>query len=139
MRHTRHRHNADHLSTRGAGPYRSRNGIFFGVCRGLADYFDFSVTGMRLVFVFASLFTGVWPMIAGYALAALLMRIEPALPLDNDAETEFYNSYSASREMALLRLKRTYDRLERRIQRIESTVTTRGYDWEQRLNNGDAP
>ncbi len=120
------------------GPYRSRNGVFFGVCRGLAEYFDFSVTGLRVIFILATLFTGLWPVIAGYALAALLMRVEPALPLDNDAETEFFNSYSTSREMALLRLKRSFENLDRRIQRIEATVTTRDYQWEQRLNDTDA-
>ena len=114
-------------------PYRSRRGMFFGVCRGLAEHFDLSVTGVRLAFVFAALFTGIWPMIAGYFLAMLLMRVEPVLPLDNEADEEFYNSYAASREMALLRLKRTFDHLDRRIQRIESVVTARGYDWEQRL------
>ncbi|HDP34365.1 MAG TPA: PspC domain-containing protein [Candidatus Hydrogenedentes bacterium] len=118
------------------GPYRSRRGMFLGVCRGLADYFDFSVTGVRLAFVFIALFTGVWPMVGGYLLAALLMRVEPVLPLDNDADAEFYNSYTASREMALLRVKRAHDQLERRIQRIESVVTARGYDWEKRLNGG---
>lgn len=121
-------------NTYGGGPYRSRNRIFFGVCRGLAEHFDFSVTGMRLLFVVLALFTGVWPMLAGYLLAALLMRVEPILPLSNDTDAEFYNSYAASRHMALLRLKRTYDHLEHRIQRLETLVTSRDYDWEQRLN-----
>jgi len=137
MHHHRRRQEYPHhgLMTR-PGPYRSRRGMFLGVCRGLADYFDFSVTGVRLAFVFIALFTGVWPMVGGYLLAALLMRVEPVLPLDNDADAEFYNSYTASREMALLRVKRAHDQLERRIQRIESVVTARGYDWEKRLNGG---
>lgn len=118
----------------GSGPYRSRNGIFFGVCRGLAEHFGFSVMGTRLLFIVLALFTGVWPMLAGYLLAALLMRAEPILPLDSDIDAEFYESYTASRHMALLRLKRTYDHLEQRIQRLENTVTSRDYDWEQRLN-----
>lgn len=118
----------------GSGPYRSRNGIFFGVCRGLAEHFDFSVSGTRLFFVILALCTGIWPMLAGYLLAALLMRVEPILPLSSDIDAEFYESYATSRSMALLRLKRTYDHLELRIQRIENTVTSRDYDWEQRLN-----
>jgi phage shock protein C len=36
--------------------------------------------------------------------------------------------------MALHRLKRTYDNLDRRIQRMESIVTSREYDWDRRLN-----
>lgn len=118
----------------GSGPYRSRNGIFFGVCRGLAEHFDFSVAGTRLLFIVVAVFTGFWPMLAGYLLAALLMKVEPMLPLSSEADAEFYESYVASRHMALLRLKRTYDHLEHRIQRLENTVTSRDYSWEQRLN-----
>jgi phage shock protein C len=115
-------------------PYRSRRGVFLGVCRGLAQHFDFSVTGMRLLFIVATPLTGFWPMLAGYLLAALLMRVEPMVPLNSEEDAEFYNSYTASRQMALLRLKRTYDHLERRIQRLESAVTSRDFDWDRRLN-----
>jgi len=117
----------------GMGPYRSRNGIFFGVCRGLAQHFDLSVTGTRLLVIVLAVFTGVWPMVAGYLLAPLLMRVEPILPLSSDIDAEFYNSYAASRTMALRRLKSTYDHLEGRIRRLENLVTSRKYDWEQRL------
>lgn len=138
MHHYRHnRHETPPVPPTQSRPYRSRHGMFFGVCRGLAQYFDLSVTGVRLAFIFAAVFTGVWPMLAGYFLAVLLMRVEPVLPLSDDADAEFYNSYAASREMALLRLKRTYDHLDRRIQRIESAVTARGYDWEARLKKTD--
>jgi len=41
-----------------------------------------------------------------------------------------------SRGTALRRLKKTFDDLQRRIQRIETIVTSREYDWEQRLRNG---
>ncbi|MBI3301825.1 MAG: hypothetical protein HYZ72_07070 [Deltaproteobacteria bacterium] len=73
-------------------------------------------------------------MVVLYFLAALLMKPEPVLPLETEGEQEFYNSYASSRRMALHRLKRTYDTLDRRIQRIESIVTSREYDWERRLN-----
>jgi phage shock protein C len=36
--------------------------------------------------------------------------------------------------MAIRRLKRTFDNLDRRIRRIEDIVTARDYEWEQRLN-----
>ena len=64
----------------------------------------------------------------------MVMKIEPVLPLESEEDEEFYHSYSGSRSMALQRLKRTYQALDRRIQRIESTVTTRDFDWEERLN-----
>ncbi len=38
--------------------------------------------------------------------------------------------------MAIQRIKRVYDSLDRRIQRMEAIVTARDYDWDRRLNEG---
>lgn len=118
-----------------SGPYRSRNGMFFGVCRGFADYFDFSVAWMRIICVAAFIFTGFYPVAIAYIVAALVMKPEPVLPLENDGDREFYNSYTTSRPMALSRLKSTFESLDKRIQRMENIVTAREYDWDQRLRN----
>ena len=119
------------------GPYRSRSGMFFGVCRGLAEYFDLSVTGIRLLVVILTLFTWVWPMVGGYLLAAVLMKPAPVVPLRSTDEAEFYNSYTNSRSMALARLKRTFDRLDHRLQRLESIVTDREYQWDRRFRDSE--
>ncbi len=122
-----HDHNVKRL-------YRSRSGMIFGVCRGMAEYLDFSVGGLRLIAIFLSLFTGIWPLVGAYIIAALIMKPEPVIPFREDTDQEFYESYVNSRSMALHRLKRTFDNLERRIRRLESMVTARDYDWERRLN-----
>jgi len=114
--------------------YRSRKGKILGVCAGLGEYFDLSVTGIRVVAVILLIVTGFWPVLAVYFLAAILMKLKPILPLEDEGDEEFYNSYLASRSMALKRLKRTYDHLDRRIRRMEDIVTTREYDWERRFN-----
>ena len=116
------------------GPYRSRRGKLLGVCRGLAEHFDFPVLWMRGIALVLLFVSGIWPMVVVYFVAALLMKPEPVLRLETEGEQEFYNSYASSRRMALHRLKRTYDNLDRRIQRIESIVTSREYDWERRFN-----
>ena len=67
--------------------------------------------------------------------SGMVMKPEPVLPLESEEDEEFYHSYSGSRSMALHRLKRTFDNLDRRIQRLENTVTTRDFDWEERLNS----
>jgi phage shock protein C len=115
------------------GLYRSRTGLIVGVCKGVAQYFDFSVFWMRAIAVVLLLVSGIWPMLIVYIVAALLMKPEPVLPLETEEEQDFYNSYTTSRSMALRRLQRIYDHLDRRIQRLESTVTTREYDWERRF------
>lgn len=83
------------------------------------------------------LFSGFWPIAVIYFIAALLMKPEPVIPIETNDEQEFYDSYVYSRRGAVDRIKRRYEKLERRIRRMEHTVTDREYNWDQRLN-GDA-
>ncbi len=122
----------DRLSLKGL--YRSRQGVVFGVCRGLAEYFDFSVFWARAIALILLFVTGLWPVAGLYILAALLMKPEPVIPIENEAEQEFYNSYTHSRHGAAQRLKRRYESLERRIRRMEHIVTTTEYNWHKRYN-----
>lgn len=115
--------------------YRGRRGMIFGVCKGFADYNDFPVFWTRVVAVSIATFTGCWPAIGLYLIAALVMKPEPVLPLESEDDEEFYHSFTSSRPMALQRLKRTYDNLDHRIQRIENAVTARDYDWDERLKS----
>jgi phage shock protein C len=121
------------------GLYRSRRGIICGVCRGVAEYLDFSVFWTRAITVALFFFTGVWPLAGIYVLAALLMKPEPLVPIETDEEMEFYSSYVNSRDMALQRLRRVFDKLDRRVQRVEDVVTAREYDWERRLRQTPKP
>ena len=124
-------------SERPRSPNRARNGMIFGVCKGIARYLDFSVFWFRVIIVVLTILTGLWAGIGLYLIAALLMKPEPVLPLETDDDAEFYNSFTSSRHMALMRLKRTFDRLDRRIQRMEGIVTNQEYDWDRRLNETD--
>ncbi len=128
----RHREYRDHERP---ALYRSRNGCIFGVCRGISKSYGVSLFWIQALFVVGATMTGLWPAVGLYIIAALLMKMEPILPLETDEDEEFYHSYTASRSMALSRLKRTFDHLDRRIQRLETTVTTREYDWDRRLNS----
>ena len=53
--------------------YRSRTGLIVGVCKGVAQYFDFSVFWMRALAVVLLIFSGIWPMLIVYIGAVLLM------------------------------------------------------------------
>lgn len=115
------------------GFYRSRRGILLGVIRGIAEYFDFSVFWARTIVVGLFILTGFWPITGLYLLAALIMKPEPVIPLDSEDEQEFYDSYTGNRHRALKRLKHRFERLERRIQRMEHVVTGPEYDWDRRM------
>ncbi len=115
------------------GPYRARNGILLGVCKGIARHTGMPVFWVRLIALIMLPLTGFWPPVALYVIAAVIMKPEPAIPFRTEADEEFYNSFANSRLMALHRLKRTFDSLDRRIRRMESMVTDREYSWRQRL------
>lgn len=100
-----------------------------GVCRGLADHFNFSVFRTRIIFLLLFLFTGFWPVGVMYIVAGLLLKLEPVSPLRNEKDQEFYDTYSHSRASAIQRIKRKFENIERRIQRMEHTVTSREFDW----------
>ncbi|HNT34478.1 MAG TPA: envelope stress response membrane protein PspC [bacterium] len=116
------------------GLYRARDGAIFGVCKGLADRFDLAVFWVRVAAVALTLFSGLAAGIVAYIVVALVMKPAPAMPFASDDDREFYDSFTHSRSLALNRLKRTMDLLDRRIQRIEDRVTTKDFDWESRMH-----
>jgi phage shock protein C len=117
------------------GLYRSRHGVLLGVCRGIAERFDFSIFWTRAIAVVLLLITGIWPMTGLYLLAALLMRPEPVMPIADSDEQEFYDSYTHSRHAAVQRLKGRFARLERRLRRMEHVVTSAEFDWKERMRS----
>ena len=123
-----------HKRLTSGGIYRSRDGAILGVCRGLAQQFDFSLFWTRALAVIFLLLTGFWPAIVLYLLAALVMKPEPVIPIETEAEQEFYDSYTDSPNSAAQRLKQRFEKLERRIRRMEDKVTGREFDWDKRFN-----
>jgi phage shock protein C len=118
-----------------AGIYRARNGVFLGVCKGIAEYFDLSVFWVRLALVVVFIFSGFWPVIGVYLVAAFFMKPKPVKPIESEEEREFYDSYVHSPKTAAQRLRKKYDDLERRIRGMEDKVTGREYEWERRYRS----
>lgn len=115
------------------GIYRSREGSMLGVCKGIADHFDFSVFKVRAIMLAFMFLSGFWPITILYFIAALIMKPAPVVEIHSDEEQAFYDSYLSSRRDAVFRLKKKFDHLERRIQRMEHIVTDREFNWESRM------
>ena len=117
------------------GIYRARNGVFLGVCKGIAEYFDLSVFWVRMAMVIVFIFSGFWPVIGVYLVAAFFMKPKPVKPIESEEEREFYDSYVHSPKTAAQRLKKKFEELEKRIRRMEDKVTGREYEWERRFRS----
>ena len=116
------------------GLYRSRNGILLGVCKGFAEYFDFSVIWVRAILVICLILSGFWPIIGLYFLAALIMKPEPVMSTRVKANKAFHDHPVSSRKGAAERLRRRYEDIERRLRKMEDRVTTKEFDWNRRMN-----
>jgi phage shock protein C len=57
--------------------YRTKNRSILGVCGGLGAYYNIDPTVLRLLTVVVVLFTGVFPGVIAYVLAALIIPEEP--------------------------------------------------------------
>lgn len=115
--------------------YRSRRGWIFGVCQGLAEYADLSVGWVRFAAFLALMITGFWPMVLIYIVAAIFLKPAPVVELKDEEDWDFYQTYVSDRKMALSRLKRRCEALDRRTRRMETIVTNREYDWDRRFQS----
>ena len=91
-----------------SGLYRSRNGLLLGVCKGFADYFGFSVIGVRAILIIGLILTGFWPITGLYFFAALIMKPEPANAV----------MFASKGKGAAERHRRRYENMERRLRRL---------------------
>jgi len=114
--------------------YCARDGMIFGVCKGLSNYRGIDVIWIRLAFIILAFFSAGMAVLL-YIGAALVIPAEPAMEPTNDDEDEFYHSFSSDRKLALQRLKHKLDRLEKRTRRMEDNVTDREFDWDERLRS----
>ena len=116
------------------GLYRSRNGVLLGVCRGVADYFDFSVFWIRATAVILFICTGFWPIVGVYILAALLMKSDAVRSNASQSKPKVGRRHRCTRNDAAERLKRKWKHLEKRIRNMEDKVTSREFDWNSRYH-----
>ena len=97
------------------------NGILFGVCAGLADYYGWRRRTTRLVVALLALFVN-WPIILGYAIAVFVFpKVDEKLPTPKRNRSK-----SAAPEDPPARprysgpLRERYARIERRMRRVEA-------------------
>ncbi len=107
---------------------RSRDGEILGVCRGIAEWRDFPVGAVRLIFVFLVLFAGmsIWV----YFILALILPIEPEYRGDRHQEDRNRRDKKASYDD----VKADFDNLKERVNKMEDDELDKEKDWENRFS-----
>lgn len=133
----------------GMGLYRNtRDGKCAGVCAGIADYWEVEHWVVRLLAIVLCLFTGTlafWAYVAGWIMLAPRRRdsdyarreddteLEDVVEMEYDERHQDYRPRKMFRygESASVRLQRARERLDaalRRVEDMESYVTSRQYN-----------
>ena len=120
--------------TREEHPYRSPNphrlyrnpeeGVLFGVCAGLADYFGVKAWQMRAAAILLFLFSA--PLaIFTYLMASIFLPRRPEQkPYRSRDEEEFWRSVSGRPEQTFSALRYRFRSLEERLAGLERHVTS---------------
>lgn len=116
-----------------------QNGKISGVCAGIADYFDWDVTVVRVLWVVATILTGIWPMLVAYIVAAWMVDAKPAGTRYDDLRTDVDDARRAAeyrRPISAWRfsdVKTRFDRVEDRLRTLEQVVTSREFQMDREL------
>ncbi len=114
--------------------YRNKDrGMLFGVCAGIADYFDWRLCAIRWILVIATL---IWPILLVVYLAIGLLA--PARPREMTTvppeEEQFWKSMRRSPTDTFSDVRHAFRRLEQRTQKLERYVTSPRFKLEQEFN-----
>ena len=128
---------------------RVREGTFFerlrrypqrgwvaGVCVGLAEFFDWNVKLIRVLFVAGLIFSGFFPI--GLIYLVLWYLMEPAddsarhAPAADDPGAGTYRSYSQA-SPSTADIKSRFSRLEERLRNMEACVTSDEFELRREL------
>lgn len=115
------------------------NGVIFGVCAGLADYFGLRVWQMRVVAVLCLVFFLPQTVAVYLVLAAVLPR-RPA-PVDRspdeEEEDEFRRSVGGTPGETVFALRHKFRELDERIGAMERTVISNEFKLDREIRNLD--
>ncbi len=115
-----------------------QNGKIFGVCAGIADYFDWDVTIVRVLCVAGTIIAGGWPIVV-YLVAAWMIENKPAGGRYEEMRTNIDDTRRAAEHRRpagawrFTDVKTRFDRVEDRLRTLENVVTSREFQMDREL------
>ena len=101
-----------------------------GVCRGVADYFDWKVQWVRIIILFITIFTAFWPVFVIYCVLWYVMDAgdisKPDRPKWSDmplaAARAAGTASTESANVSMRDIKERFTRLDERLRRVEEAA-----------------
>lgn len=111
-----------------------KNGMFMGVCAGLANYMDLNVTFVRVGVVIGAIFTGFWLFVIGYLAFGFLLNPQPDDLYSDEEEEEFWRQTRKAPDYTAAELRKRFRDIERRTANMEAYVTSKKFKLEREIN-----
>ena len=109
-----------------------KHGIFGGVCAGIANYFGFDVTAVRLVTFFSMLFFQT--LILVYILLVFIVPRQPNTPERTTAERAFDRAMRRAPKATFSEVRYRFRDLEARLQKMERYVTSKRFQLDREFD-----
>ncbi len=110
------------------------NGKLMGVCAGLADYFGWNVTFVRILAIIALIWFNAMALIA-YFVLGFVLPTKPDRLYDWDADEEYSRSVRHSASGTFRDVGHRFRELDTKLQHVEGYVTSSRYDLERQFRD----
>ena len=109
-----------------------KHGIFGGVCAGIANYFGFDVTAVRLVTFFSMLFFQT--LILVYIIFVFIVPRQPNTPERTAAERAFDRAVRRAPKATFAEVRYRFRHVEARLQKMERYVTSKRFQLDREFD-----
>ncbi len=109
-----------------------KHGIFGGVCAGIANYFGFDVTAVRII-TFCSMFF-FQTLILVYILLVFIVPRQPNTPERTAAERAFDRAIRRAPKATFAEVRYRFRDLEARLQKMERYVTSKRFQMDREFD-----
>jgi phage shock protein C len=109
-----------------------KHGIFGGVCAGIANYFGFDVTAVRIITFCCMLFFQT--LILVYILLVFIVPRQPNTPERTAAERAFDRAIRRAPKATFAEVRYRFRDLEARLQKMERYVTSKRFQLDREFD-----
>lgn len=110
-------------------------GRCMGVCAGVADYFDMKPKFVRIMFIIAMIFTGIWPLLFVYFVLGFALDAKPGDLYNDEEEEQFWKQTRKAPDYTAAEMRQRFRDMERRTADMEAYMTSKRYKLERELND----
>lgn len=101
--------------------------VFLGICGGLAEYLGVRSQTLRALFIVSLVLSAGWTLLAYLVLGFVVAR-KPESYRYSREESAFWRSVEFNPRDTFASIKHSFARIDRRLRKIESYVTSRTYE-----------